>query len=526
MYRQWIGKRTTCVAFAWILAGVVASSRAESPGEWVAGDFHNHTVLTDGSNLARDVFEKSTRQFGLTWIANSEHGGTSARDPWGRRWNDPAIQPPATIKGDVRLDSNKRPLMWRWQSLCEYSFPIVAEARKDRKFAGKIFLQGLEFNCPGHDHVSTGILADSGLPLAEFEYRFDSNDADLSGGPGGQWKDKNTTNDHAKALQAIAWLDEHYRGRSWFIANHPERAGKVRIEDLRDFNNTAPDVAFGFEGAPGHQKYKDRGGYREKSFKYADNEMGGATYGGVGVFVARVGGVWDALLGEGRKFYAYANSDFHDAGNDFWPGEYQKTYVKVTRPVTEQAILDGLRAGRSFFVSGDLVDAVEFEVKAGRGPTASMGQVLEVRPGTAVTVSIRLHDPPGKNALGDEVSLAAMDLIGGDVTGPVGKLGPDGQPNPAYTVELNPSTRILAHFESGQWRTQAKGWIAATHTLKSVDRSMYLRLRGTNLLPGTANETDDQGHPLSDALPHDRDGLDEARADLWFYSNPVFISVK
>jgi hypothetical protein len=529
MYSRVTGQWAGLFAFAWVFAGAMVSSglKAEPPGVWVAGDFHNHSFLTDGTNPAIKVLEKSTTQFGLSWIANSEHGGTSARDPQGRRWEDSAIQPPATIKGDVRLDGSKRRQMWRWQSLCEYSFPIVAEARKDPKFAGKLFLQGLEFNCPGHYHVSTGILADSGLPMAEFEYRFDSTDADISGGPNGQWKNKNTTNDHAKALTAIAWLDEHYRGRSWFVANHPELTGTVRIEDLRDFNNAAPEVAFGFEGAPGHQKYSTRGGYGDKSFKYADNGMGGATYGGVGVFVARVGGVWDALLGEGRRFYTYANSDFHQEKNDFWPGEYHKTYVKIAGPITERAVLDGLRAGKSFFASGDLVDAIEFEAGAG-GRVASMGQALAVSPGSDVQITMRLHDPLGKNALGEEVSLRSMDLIGGDVTGSVARHAKDGKPNPAYGMDVNPSARVLAHFDSGRWRTEADGWIVATFTIKAIDRSMYVRLRGTNFAPGTAGETDEHGNPLSDALanPPRRDGAEEARADLWFYANPVFIRVK
>jgi len=28
---------------------------------------------------------------------------------------------------------------------------------------------------------------------------------------------------------------------------------------------------------------------------------------------AKVGGLWDSLLGEGRRFWAFVNSDFHSA---------------------------------------------------------------------------------------------------------------------------------------------------------------------------------------------------------------------
>lgn len=516
-----------------IVTAAALSSPSTTLGEpaarWVAGDFHNHSRLTDGSHHPRTVMEKATREFGLDWIANSEHGGAYRRDAEGRYWKDPAIQPPVTIHGTPKFDKDQRQFMWRWQSLCDYSFPILSAARKSTsKFGGKVLLLGIELHCPGHDDVSVGILADTALPLAEFEYRFDAIDTDTSGGPGGNWKDKNNTNDHAKALQAIKWLDDHYRGRSWFIANHPERANKVQIADLRDFNNTAPEVAFGFEGAPGHQKDPKRGGYTERSFNYKDNNVGDSTCGGVGVMVARVGGVWDALLGEGRPFFAYANSDFHDEGRDFFPGEYQKTYVKVAGPLTEQSLLDSLRAGRSFFVAGDLVDAVEFQVSDG-SRTAETGQTLQVQRGTTVNVTMRLHDPAGKNHLGDDVSLRGLDLIGGDITGPVSKYLEDGKtPNPAYSVEVNPSTRILAHFDSSNWQMQKDGWIVANFKLDKVDRDMYLRLRGTNMPPSAQGQTDEHSNPLSDASPGqgDLDGVAEARADLWVYANPIFIRVR
>ena len=46
--------------------------------------------------------------------------------------------------------------------------------------------------------------------------------------------------------------------------------------------------------------------------------------------MAEVGGLWDNLLADGRKFYNFVSSDYHaDTGADFWPGEYLKTYIKV-----------------------------------------------------------------------------------------------------------------------------------------------------------------------------------------------------
>ena len=127
----------------------------------------------------------------------------------------------------------------------------------------------------------------------------------------------------------------------WIIFAHVERAGACRtvvtdggynVDNFRDFNNAAPDVCFGFEGAPGHQvNHEGRGGF-------GTGAVGGGTYGGVGIYSATVGGLWDALLGEGRRWFNFASSDYHKhwtncddptnpatCGDDFYPGEYQKT---------------------------------------------------------------------------------------------------------------------------------------------------------------------------------------------------------
>ena len=72
------------------------------------------------------------------------------------------------------------------------------------------------------------------------------------------------------------------------------------------------------------------------------------------------------------------------------------------------------------------------------------------------------------------------------------------------------------------------GYYVITYRIKDLEKSMYFRLRGTNLAVNTPYETDAAGNPLSDFLATDNLGLDgavEAWADLWFYSNPIFIYV-
>src|SRR5205085_4873078 len=120
------------------------------------------------------------------------------------------------------------------------------------------------------------------------------------------------------------------------------------------------------------------------------DSVGGTTYGGTGVYGAQIGGVWDALLGEGRHWWVFASSDWHNRGmfgpddrrssQDFYPGEYQRTYVMVgegkgrqffdqhdrnkSKVLTPQAIVDGLRSGNSWASSGQLIDRLAFVVCA------------------------------------------------------------------------------------------------------------------------------------------------------------------
>ena len=112
---------------------------------------------------------------------------------------------------------------------------------------------------------------------------------------------------------------------------------------------------------------------------------------------ARVGGLWDSLLGEGRRFWIVATSDSHAhyadqsrPGSDFWPGEYQKTYVHAQR--SYRGVLDGLRSGRIFAVAGDLISELDVVAKAGKR-SAGIGDTLSVEKGQRVEVTIRFRDP-------------------------------------------------------------------------------------------------------------------------------------
>ena len=158
------------------------------------------------------------------------------------------------------------------------------------------------------------------------------------------------TRGHAKTVEGLKWMAANAPDGSYYVPAHLERAGQFNpdgnngfnVEHLRDLNNAAPRVAFGFETQPGHGASDGRGEYfplRNTIAGVPTDSVGGTTFGGTGVYGALVGGVWDALLGEGRNWWFFASSDWHNRGSfgpddrrstqDFFPGEYQRNFTLV-----------------------------------------------------------------------------------------------------------------------------------------------------------------------------------------------------
>jgi len=505
---------------------------AAAQGRWMCGDLHQHTTYSDGDNPIRTVNSMNHR-LGLDWWANADHGGGFTKDGYGpilsrdfdtgryaRYWDDRRIYPPGNILGDVSRSHGHRK-MWRWQSIREHSFADMLAARSIYK--KRVLIQGLEWNVPGHEHASVAILTGQFGPspnaraLAAFEYMFDDNDRDKSGGRAQGWTKSRLTG-HAKAMEAARWLQANHPGAGWLIPVHPEHENLWRIEDFRDLSNAAPSYAFGFEGISGNQKTARIG--------YSNLKVGHGTYGGAGIFTAQIGGLWDALLGEGRAWWLFTNSDFHSTKAAFWPGEYGKSWTFVADQdgdgsYSAQEIVAALRAGTSFVVLGDLINGLDFRASTAAGE-ATMGQTLRARKGETVRITIRFKSP-AVNRNGDAVAVHHIDLISGTITG---RIRPS---DPAYKISSNPTTRIKATFDGGDWTVDSEGWLTVGYNLKNVRESAYIRLRGTNLPPGTLFETDDKGNPILDYEAVSNLGIDgetEAWRDLWFYSNPIFIKVR
>ncbi len=499
----------------------------------MAGDFHQHSYFTDGSFPVDTVLVKGF-EYGLAWAANSEHGGAGWRDGQGRPWPE---SPDGPLLGDKtarerEIEENGEkvkkefPAMWRWQSLTDFAYRIIQQVRQDRP--KNLAATGLEWNVPGHEHCSVGIVAQDAMPIGEFEYRFDRGDNDTSGGPGGAWKDKTfNQNEHAKAVAAVEWMQQNHTNNSWIVFAHPERVSSYTVAHFRDFNNAGPDVAVGFEGLPGHQGSSRRGGYRERA-------VGEGTYGGAGWYIAKVGGVWDALLGEGRRWWTFVSSDFHSTRGDFWPGQYAKTWTWVPDfnrdgKFALEDIPHGLRSGNTFCVHGDLIDRLDFRATS-KKLSAGMGETLTVRKGRKVTVKIRFRSPE-RNHNGDSPRVRLIQLIGGEVHPRVEKFLDDGKtPNPAYSVDENKTTRVLKLYTDSQIKRSADGWYEAPpFVVSKLDKDMYFRIRGSNLTPDAPYETDAQGNPLPDRLVETETKLTNFEAswrDLWFYSNPIFVRVR
>ena len=393
--------------------------------------------------------------------------------------------------------------MWRWQSIQEYQYPVMEYLNAQKNLP--LFI-GLESVVAGHEHTSMSVITgqipqaldNATLPtsagyvalgnanaLAQWSYCFDRGDTDTSRGnttgtsTGNNWNCAVTgsansadvswnstaqklmpsgsgvgsgvgTKGHLKTLEALKWMKQYHPNGSYYIPAHLERAGPFNpdgnngfnVEHLRNFNNTAPDIAFGFETQPGHGASAERGEYRQLRNGFTGSatnvdSVGGTTYGGTGVYGALVGGVWDALLGEGRNWWFFASSDWHNRGSfgpddrrstqDFYPGEYQRTHVLVRNggdKLRPQTIVDGLRSGNAWAASGQLIDrfamvaCASYAGPAGRSNAAvealavaaasnatdvdatgcaTMGQKLVVRPGAEIVVSIALRDPAGTN---------------------------------------------------------------------------------------------------------------------------------
>lgn len=665
------------------------AAAATTTGQWLAGDFHTHTYLSDGSYTAAEV-AANAKKYGLDWYSAADHGGNSkgTRDQNGNAWTVDQVNAATGTNGTSTI-------MPRWATI----YGVGEDMINQNRGANPTLLQftGFEWNVPTHEHASVGMVgtsADTKKNLAVFEYMFeneyfnntsplfstlnaettvtingttfrailgramDGNFEALYNEVAGKWQtsisntfktdytdskygtdaanitaklsSKLSNNKHYGAIAGAKYLQDNFPTTSYFLINHPSRNLSYTAADLKEFNDAAPDVAFGAELLPGHQASDFRGGMGYMNIQdpvqsknvninstfgsyalgdstlystveskvdgyltyyknlatsssytafmktqYTDNCTYKSstdstkvitdlraylvaqikanipqqrTYGGADYLLAKVGGAYDTMLSEGRKFWLFGNSDFHIDSEkaatipgqepDFWPGQYSKNYT-FCADKSYQSILDGMRSGNSFAVLGDLVNALDYKI-SNNDSSATMGQTLTPIAGKATTVTIRFKSP-ATNANGQTPSVDHIDLIGGEVFGiPATKMQ---TPDDTHTIsdftdpkqyltkeyqnnDVSATTKVIKTFNKSEFTVDKDGYYSLTFTLPATDKDMFYRLRGTNNAVGTIN-VDANGNPTIDTPIESVVGgntTEKAFSDLWFYSNPVFVN--
>lgn len=436
-----------------------ATAPADAGRQWLAGDHHVHSewsvdwdssttpptpVRGGDSPYSRSRNAAQAKAFGLRWMVHTDHGGPGHS---------------AVMR--------------------DHAYPALVQARAD--VPEVIQFNGMEFDVPAGEHASLIIAPGPGeldqLVTAERDF---SRSEPLQG-----------SRDTEQQMQAaLAYLRDLRPAPLMFI-NHPSRTatgmgewGAVTPEELRGWHAAAPNVLVGMEGAPGHQAIRtERGLYRN-----AD----APTLGGYDQMTAQVGGIWDQMLADGIRFWITANSDSHvnlrDGGRDYDPGEYSKTYAWA-RPDAGD-ILDALRYGRIFTVTGDLIDALELRV-AGGDVTGTPGDTVTLSVTQTMQVEVRVRQPTRANAKGLRPALKHIELI-------VGGRGEDG------TLQMQ-----RRGFDVATWVREGD-WIVARWSLPVPSRGAFVRARG-NSTGAVEALVDERGEDPWD--------------DLWFYSNPVFVNV-
>lgn len=509
-------------------------------GKWMSGEYHTHTTQS------KDAGEKITTTEHILDVAFKEADFTSESWSQAAPWELPTQTTDADgaafdylvlanhLRPSFRNPDGKTQDLAFYQGL-QQEIDKVKALQEEGKYEDKLIFSGFEWDMLGLDHAAVGIIAPNEEQMIEgikeFEYRYskETKDTYFTNEETEKYGKRYNENIKENTFHAIGWLKENYPD-SYVLINHPARKNggesELKIEDIRRMNDIAPNIVFGFEGILGNQMSNDG---RDESKE---------VYGGADGMLAEVGGMWDALLGEGRRFFTFANSDFHfkvrkdptgGSYSGYWPGEYSRNYTWVEGN-TMKDLADGLRSGKSFAVTGDLIDALDFRAK-GKSEEVEMGDTLKVQKGEEVTLTVRFKSPEVNNyqtlfstdtATTNEVAVDHIDLISGEVTG---KISPNSE---AYTNDKNETAKVIQTFTSEDWTTDEEGYNTLTFTVKA-DKDRYYRLRGTNLEVSAEGQTDEMGNPLRDEMKErpSADSInDHNYSDLWFYGNPIFVDVQ
>ncbi|MCQ9180127.1 histidinol-phosphatase [Streptomyces sp. IBSBF 2953] len=488
---------------------------------YLVGDHHVHSVYSHDAKYTFSQQARAAARYGLDWMVFNEHSNFGHAS---------------------------------FGAALEHREILRARAENPRQ----LIFQGLEWYIPAAEHCT--VFAAPGPHEADLLTKFElAYDGKLLGYTEGSAGAADTARNEAHAVKAIKWLAEQrrtgYVDDVLVLANHPLRLGIDSPHEMRAWRDAAPEIMIGMEGAPGAQgaaipgwrgATSVRGEYENKPSAQswagypADAYL---TYGGFDWATATVGGLWDSMLAEGRLFSITTNSDNHrtvfdtwkngdwpagqtfdttgklpdpvntdtpQPGSDFWPGQFSRTHVGVTRH-GYRAVMTGLREGRVWLDHGHLLDGLEVRLRRehGGGRGVTLGGRLRVRKGEKLTLEITVTSASRPNPRGDLPELAHVDVIRGAVRGPVSD-------RDAWRA---PDTRVV--------RTTDVSGRKGTYTLRVPvavgHESFYVRLRGSDGNRGGTGYLGASVDPHG-PIPHEP-GNGDPWADTWFYSNPVFVDV-
>jgi hypothetical protein len=494
--------------------GVAYADKSGKDGKngfrWLAGDHHIHTLYSSDAQYRVNDHVRHASAYGLDWMVITDHGSVQHAKIGVEKVN-----------------------------------PDIREARSE--FDDMLVFQGFEWNIPAAEHGTVFVHPGRNevAVLKEFENTFDG--VVTGTGP-------STAANEALAIKGVQFLADAVGKRrvddALFLANHPARKGIDSPHEIRGWRDAAPRFAIGMEGAPGHQAAgikapnglgQGRGfydnsptadsfpGYPPESYR---------TWGGFDWMTATVGGLWDSLLAEGKGWWITANSDSHivygdtstrgpnsdfntngfyndpvygqpvNLGNgDFWPGYYSRTHVGA-REFSYAAVMDGLRNGRIWVDHAGLLNALDVQLRIKGSPSgATLGGSLPVHRGQRVELVVKVTPANRPNWAQFVPRLARVDVIAGDVTGPVSD----------KDVFTTPNTKVVKSYDT----STATGTVTLTYDVGPVDHAMYFRVRGTDgkrSAPGILGPSVDPAGPALDVQ-----GDADPWADLWFYANPIWV---
>ncbi|WP_030662710.1 PHP domain-containing protein [Streptomyces cellulosae] len=488
---------------------------------YLVGDHHVHSVYSHDAKYTFSQLATAAAKYGLDWMVFNEHSNFGHAS---------------------------------YGAALEHQEILKARAENPRQ----LIFQGLEWYIPAAEHCT--IFAAPGPHevdvLTQFELAYDGK---LLGYTDGAADNPNTARNEAHAVKAIKWLADQRRSGYvddvLVLANHPMRLGIDSPHEMRNWRDAAPEIMIGMEGAPGAQgggipgwegPDSQRGEYTNKPSVnswpgYPENAY--VLYGGFDWMTATVGGMWDAMLAEGKLFTITTNSDVHrvvfdtwkngdwlpgqnfdntghipdpvntdspQPGGDFWPGQFSRTHVGVTR-YGYRAVMAGLRAGRVWLDHGHLLDGLDVRLTrdCDHGQGVTLGGRLRVRKGEKLTLNVTVTTASRPNTQGILPQLAHVDVIRGAVRGPVA----DREDWRAPDTKVVQTTDV-----SGR-----EGTYTLRIPLTAGDESFYVRLRGSD---GKRNGTGYLGASVDPhgPIPH-VPGDGDPWADTWFYANPIFVDV-